>query len=487
MGNKSKLVQWVEQIRDQDMPSFGKIIQDILKVTNDGDSSASELAQVLLQDVAMTTKILKLSNSAMFNPLQLHISTVSRSVVTLGFDTIKDISLSVAMVDALVQGKNRDQLMKSLAQSIHAATQAREIAKLMGDSYPEETFIKALVHRIGEMAFWSFSGDIGEQILQLSKQPGYTPEKAQVELLGFKLDRLGAHLREEWNLVPSENDPSSPQRAKTVDLTHQFVSKLSAEGWEGATTAEAIKALATHCDKPVSDLKKTLHHSAQDAVEVARYLGAVKAAKLIPKPPAEKSDKKEGEPKQRPEVEEKTVSKYPQPDGSLQLKILRELAQQIEERPDLNIVMELTLEGIFRGVGMDRCLFALLTPDRKGIKAKTALGQGNLDFKDQFQFYREPHSKNIFFLTIERETASWIDPEKRPELKSYLPYEVTAAIGNKSFLTGPVAINGRALGLIYADRSLSGREIDQEAYESFSFFLKQANTGITLSATQRQK
>lgn len=149
--------------------------------------------------------------------------------------------------------------------------------------------------------------------------------------------------------------------------------------------------------------------------------------------------------------------------------------------------MELVLEGIYRGVGTDRALFAMLTPDRKGVRAKTTLGYGNVDLGDKFQFYNQKGGKNIFFLILEREACYVVDAEKKPELAPFLPTDVTSVIGNKPFLVAPVVINGRAIGLFYADRAISRREIDNDAFENFSYIVKQANMGLTLAVTKKSR
>ncbi len=480
----SNLESWVEKIREKDMPTFGHTVQQILRVTGTDESSASQLAEVLLQDVSMTTRVLKLANSVIFNPLHMQVSTVSRAVISLGFNTIRDISLSVAMVDALVEGRSRDHLVKELALSIHAATQARAIAALMDDPNPEEVFISALLSNIGELTFWSFAGDVGDELALLMRQPGYTNESAQEEVLGFRLSTLGRSLRTEWSLESTDitkagNTTELAHRKSVVALSLELANKAATDGWNSKTVKDIQKKIIDISDLPAKQVNNLLHNNARDATKLARYLGADGASKSIPLPERMVSD--DGE----EDVDDDTDDRrYPKPDGPLQLKILRELAQQLEDKPDFNIIMELTMEGIHRGVGMDRCLFAMLTPDRKGLRAKVALGQGNLDFRDAFQFQRQPHEHNIFFMLLEREQTSWIDTEEKPELKNYLPTSITSVIGSKPFLVAPVVIKKKVIGLIYADRALSGRDLDHEAYESFSYFVKQACLGLTVSATR---
>ena len=75
----STLDAWIERIRDQEMPIFGTTAREITALAEDDHSSVSTLTQAVLQDAAMTAKLLRLANSAYFNPARSSISTVSRA------------------------------------------------------------------------------------------------------------------------------------------------------------------------------------------------------------------------------------------------------------------------------------------------------------------------------------------------------------------------------------------------------------------------
>jgi hypothetical protein len=485
---KKELSLWVDRVKNEEMPSFGQSIQDIVKVTEKDLSSAADLAHVILQDVSMTSKVIKVANSIYFNPQNVHVSTVSRAVISIGFNTVRDISLAVALVETLVKGKNKKQLITELARSIHAATQAKSLAELSGDASPEEVFIETLLYRIGDLVFWSFSGPIGEQLIELMNAPGYTPESAQEELLGFKLEQLGDKLRSEWQLNDPERKKSDPQmRRKVIELSYKISDLAEKKGWRSPKMKELIAEVGRSMSLSTDQVIEMLHVNAKTAAGLARNLGAGKSAKIIPVPSDDMDWDDDDELEEEFEEEFATLSKFPEPDGALQLKILRELSQQIDEKPDFNVIMELVLEGIYRGVGTDRALFALLTPDRKGIRAKTTLGYGNLDLNDRFQFYNDGKIKNIFFLIVEREACYLVDAAKKPELLPYLPSDVTSVIGKAPFLAAPIVINGRSIGLFYADRAISERELDNDAYENFSYIVKQANVGLTLAVTKKRR
>ena len=102
---RASLQDWIGQIRGRDMPVFGRTVQEVRNVTEDEMASSGRLSHVILQDAAITAKVLKLANSVLFNPGRQHVSTVSRAIVVLGFDLVGQIVLSIHLVDALLAGE----------------------------------------------------------------------------------------------------------------------------------------------------------------------------------------------------------------------------------------------------------------------------------------------------------------------------------------------------------------------------------------------
>ncbi|MCX9158242.1 HDOD domain-containing protein [Niveibacterium sp. 24ML] len=457
---------FVARIRERDMPAFGRTVDSIRQVTNDERASAAALAAIILQDAALTTKVLKLANSAFFNPARAHINTVSRALVVLGFDAVANMALSLILIDALLGGSTRERVITEMARAFHAAVQARTLAMLKADPNPEEVFITALLARVGEMAFWCF-GDDAAQALDTALSTGVTQEVAEQNVLGYRLRQITVGLVKDWRLggllvSVIEHGERGGDRETGVVLAHSLARQAEA-GWDAPSTRLALEQIAKHLDRPLDEILPMITDNAIAAAEAASYYGAHEAAKLIPLPRS---------PGAKPVIE---IDEPSGPNPLLQLKILRDLSMLIAGKPNLNEVLTLALEGVFRGIGMDRALFALLSPDRLHLIGKAGLGKGADALVRAFQFSLDGSPGELVNSVIGRQQSFVVlnafDAPVRLE-------RLTRAGGVTPFVMAPIVVNGRVIGAFYTDRTKSDAVLSDEDAQGVLHFVQQASLGF---------
>jgi HD-like signal output (HDOD) protein len=494
-SKKSGLEDWLEVIRDHKMPIFEQTVHHILSISEDDLAPASALASVVLQDASLTARLLKLANSIVYNPSATAISTVTRAVIVLGFDAVRDMCLTLTLVDTLLQGPAKARLERELAHAMHAATQARALAAARGDKSPEEVFIATLLYRVGELAFWCFGNEHCERVEQLANQPGVTLETAQERVLGFRLSHLSRRLVHEWRLTdllkeaidyPTRQDP----RIQTVMLGHQIARCAEEHGWRSEEMERLVRRAARLIDASETDTGNLLQDKAAAAAAMANDCGAPAAAKLIPLPDEYLSlvDEPDTESNTSPVGETPPPAAHPLPDSRLQLSILRELNSAIEStRCDFNVIMELVLEGLYRGVGMDRVIFALMTPNKRGIKAKYTLGMPDEAAIAAFQFARPATGTNILFETLDRKLPRLVTLAERERDLRLVPESLATIMGIVPFMVAPIIISQQSIGLFLADRGLSQRPLDPDSFQDFKHFVQQANLGLTLAQSRQRR
>ena len=463
------LDNWIERISENELPIFKYTVNAINDVVSKDATSTSDLSRIILRDANLTARVLRLANSATYNITGSTISTVSRAIVYLGFNLVRDISMSLAIIDALLSGKAKEHALKLMAQSFHAAVQARDFAERRGDDASEEIFIAALLRYVGEITFWCVAGEEGEQIIELMEQRGFSEEMAQQEVLGFTLDQLTVGLTQDWHLsdlLHSAINKPNMDNPRIQDIVHALkLAENSKESWNSKDTLSVAHKIAGHIDVKKDDVLALLRENAHKAAEVAQLFGASSIIKYLP---IEEDDIEDNDDKLSFDAN------CPIPDPLLQLNILRDLSGILVDKPDFNLILEIILEGIYRGVGLDRTVFAMLTSDKKAIKAKYALGKDNQSFINRFHFSLQ--TNNVFSKAISNPEPLWIRDSQSKKIE--VSEDIRLALASKEFYVAPLILSGRVIGLIYADRQPSERALDNESFESFKHFVQQASQAL---------
>lgn len=466
------------------MPIFDSTVRQVIALTQNDLAPISELARIVLQDTSLTTRVLRLANSVIYNPTTMGISTVTRAVVVLGFNAVRNMCLALTLVDAMVGGAAHERFCRELARTMHAATQARGLAMTRSDRSPEEVFITAMLSRIGELAFWCFSGELGDRLEAMSRQPGMTPERAQEELLGFRLNHLTRRLIQDWHLAELIGDTTyqptlHKERLETVTLSHKIARCAEEKGWRSSDMQHLIEQTADFTRQPPEDTRSLLFQQARVASMMATELGARFVAPYIPQPSSGRQEDAQQA------GDEPSPPTRTGPDTAMQTRILLELETLLAEgRGDFNLVMELVLEGIHRGVGMERVLFAITTPDKQVIRAKYALGDTDGELSRLFVFARTPNRPNLLFQTMDTRVARVVSSRDYASSPPNPLTELIPVIGRIPFMLAPIVIGQQCIGLCYGDRATSGLALDATSFADFKHFVQQANAGLTRGAAR---
>jgi hypothetical protein len=378
----------------------------------------------------------------------------------------------------------KTRVAELMARSFHAAIHARAFAEKRRDPSPEEVFIATLLSTIGDLAFWSVKSDIAVNLNEALQRPGYTRARAEREVLGFELKDLSLGLTRKWNLGKLlenvlEHKGDADPRVSNVEFGNELAAHAE-KGWETPETKQLLGRVAEALYIPLQDATKMTHENASQAAKTAQYFGIGNAAELIPLPASQrKLDRVVAVTR-----EDDHKPTFAEPDPMLQLTILRDLSGMMDGQHDINLLLEMVLEGISRGIGMDRALFAMLNPERNKLRARYALGWGD-DVRDRFIFEISPLKANIFSHVLDAREPLWVGQVNDVRLKSLVTAQVIELTGNAPFFVMPIEINGRSIGLFYADRMTSGRPLDEDSFMAFRHFCQQANLALTYSRRGR--
>jgi len=180
------------------MPAFPKSVQKILELTRDVNCSPKDLVQVIDKDPVVTVKVLRVVNSAYYS-LPKQITSINHAVVYLGFNTIKNLALSIAAIGMLPASNAAGfDGAQYLIHSLSTAAIAKQLALRLDDADPMDCFIAGLLHDFGKVVFAQFMPSEFRKALETSQWNESSLHLALRDVIGADHAVVGAMLVEKW-------------------------------------------------------------------------------------------------------------------------------------------------------------------------------------------------------------------------------------------------------------------------------------------------
>lgn len=462
---------WVKRLARNSMPVAGNIIVELNKLSEGNEGDLNNLAELILRDPNLTSHVLRVANSIQYNISEKRTNTVSRAIVMIGLKGMRALCISLMLIDSLLKNGAKQRMLEIMAQSFHAATQARAYVAC-GDAgsssdaeAAEEVFIAALLYNFGEMAYWA-SNDLSAQNQKFLKGTQAQRNQAVEQALGTSFNRITGGLAKQWKLGQTlEEALASPKvpsaKAKAV-LLGEKISRAALDGWNSPRVNKLLEEITEHTDETTEACLKKLKARAEEALDIAKQFGAANVCCMIPGPDHAFIQ-------EEPALKARRIM---QCDPQLQLNILRELTATAAEKHNVNTVFQMVIEGIHRGVGMERVAIAFIKDFR--AKAKHSLGYGAEHWKETFDFDVGPFADNVIAEAVDKGGFLWADTQFYRRHKNVRPKDTVKVLGEVDSLIFVFEVNGKKPGLIYADRADFGGLITQNHADSFHHFATQA-------------
>lgn len=476
--DKISLKEWTRRLSEEDMPVFAHTARSIAAASSEDSTPIAELSQYILRDSSMTARILRLANSVYYNPSGQPVNTISRAIVFLGFNVVRSMAITIAILEPMLKGVQHERVLEEMARSFHAAVQAKALSKARGNDDTEAVFVAALLSRLGHMAFWCFP--YGKAVeLNAAYEQWDDPRRAEEEVLGFELNQLTYSLNKEWKLSQLLTEAlaginNDHQQNQDLELANQLAMAVE-EGWGSIATKQVIDKLTSRLDVVRSEVVTMLQNNAFEAAKTAIEYGAEAATRYIPLPQLNDDFS---------EQEESPVTIH-KPDLSLQMSILRELTSMLHEKIDLNAILGTILEGIYRALGMERTIIAFVSSQEEKLQTKYILGDDKEKLKRCFQFAAGASDKNLFAHLLLSKQACWINAKTRPQYDMLITKEIQKCLGVLEFFAMPIWIGNKGKGIIYADCKLSGRPLSAEEFQTFAHFSEYATIAFELHSKNK--
>ena len=183
-----------------ELPTLPAIIYELGQVINDPMSSTKDIENIMSNDLSLTTKVLKLANSAYY-AIPGGERSLSRAISYLGFDTVNQLVLSSSILEALdLKEDTPFDMTEFWKHCIGVGFAAETIAKHINHPMPSDLFTCGLVHDMGKIAFFTIDPESMNSIIQYSSDKSISYIKAEEELEFPKHTIVGGLLASRWQL-----------------------------------------------------------------------------------------------------------------------------------------------------------------------------------------------------------------------------------------------------------------------------------------------
>ena len=124
---RDRLLQKISQ--ETDLPALGSSVSRVVQMTSSDDEAVRNLAHFILSDVALTQKILRIANTVFYRTASsTPVTTVSKAIFLLGFDTVKTNALAMLLVDKM-STRHAQSVRTELNHALCASIVGREMAR----------------------------------------------------------------------------------------------------------------------------------------------------------------------------------------------------------------------------------------------------------------------------------------------------------------------------------------------------------------------
>jgi HD-like signal output (HDOD) protein len=465
-----------------DFPALSGIISEINTIVSSESESHRKLAQVILQDFALTNKILKLVNTVSFGQFGGNINTISKAVVILGFDTVRNITMTLILLEFLQNKSQAQDLKDEVISSFFAGIVASELSEGGKVGAAEEAMICAMFHNLGRLLATFYFFEESREVSRLMEDQKISEAQASIKVLGMTYDALGAGVAENWNFphrlvagmrkLPPEKVRKPNNDLEQLNVTVNLANELCLISaiTDVKQKNNELHKLCRRYESAISVSEKKLSaalESGLDEISLRSGILGIAAGKspLLKKistwsghsEPAMAETIKiaasatDGFTVLGKETHESITPTAVRADPVAMLSAgIQDVTNTLVEDYKLNDVLYMVLETIYRSLGFRHTLIFIRDNKQNAMVAKFGFGE-HIDSILPHLKFSLTSVPDVFHLAIDKGLDIVIDNVRAGTIADKIPKWYLDSIDAQCFLLLPIMINKKAIGLLYAD------------------------------------
>ena len=474
-----------------DFPALSESVSAINKIANSETESIDKLSNTILKDFALTNKLLRLVNSAYFRPAGGgNISTVSRAVIVLGFEAVRNIAITVLLFEHLQNKGNANQLKEDFLRANLAGVLAKDIGATAQMRDLELSFICSLFHSLGRLLSQFYFPEESDEIRRVIAQKSCNEDVAARQVLGISFEDMGVAIARQWGFpsliissmrrLPPGTVRKPTQQDERLRVLSGFANELCeviSQATPEARDRELKKTMARFAESVAigqKELQQTVQRAVEEVADFARVIhlnlqqtSFGKQMRLFAKggadgtlggPGGAGADSDDGTVlgESDPLAGAGGESGVATADAQAVLTAgIQDISNTLIDGYKLNDILRIILETMYRAMGFRRVVLCIR--DAKAGVMQGLFGFGP-DANEVAQKFRFPltFTPDIFHAATSKGVDLLISDINDPKIASRIPDWYRKAVPAHSFVLFPLNIKGNPVALIYADRDEPG-------------------------------
>lgn len=204
------------------LPTLPEVALKVREVVNNQDVTAAQLADIIVTDAALSARLLKVANSALYRG-RVPVESVQTAVSRLGLQMVRNLVTSLVM-EQMFKPTSRI-LEKRMRQLWEHSTEVAAISQVIASKQPsiktDEAMLAGLIHNIGVLPI----------LMRAESTPGLIEDDARLDQLIENLyPRIGGAILKNWQF---------PENLITVAAEHANLNRNS--GADGPDLCDVVQ------------------------------------------------------------------------------------------------------------------------------------------------------------------------------------------------------------------------------------------------------
>jgi serine/threonine protein kinase len=483
-----------------DFPALSEAISAINRITASDTESVASLSNVILKDFALTNKLLRLVNTAVYGQFG-GVSTVSRAVVIMGFEAVRSLAISLLMLNHLQNKSQAASLQDEIVGSFFSGILAKQLTGDERATELEEAFICAMFLNLGKLLatfyFYEEAGEISKRVEQ--KQLSETA--AATEVLGISYEELGIGVAEAWNFPAhiihsmralKDGPVAAP---KTPKDRLRIIANLAGDVRRATQTPvenrdQVLRALSTRYAGAITLNKESLGHAVERSL--AEFFREVKILDLnvrgsrvlegvgrwvgttVPALDAATADgARSGNNGVAASVENADIARtvvdantgdgapstvVPPAGGDAKAVLtagIQEITNTLVGEYSLSDLLRMIMETMYRGIGFSRVLLCIRDVKQDVMVGRFGFGQDAERLAAKFRFPMA-YEADVFHVALAQGRDIYITDTNADSIRARIPEWYRTHIGAAAFVLFPIVVDKKPVGMIYGDQCERG-------------------------------